>query len=427
MAAAEMLRPLALSPEAYASHRASRPNPRQESLPTIDFVRLNNDSGIGDNLIDERLKNIPTGAPLDVDALEYAIAELYGLELFQNVRYAVVEENGATGLEIGVEERSWGPGYLQGGVQYSSAGNDETRFGLSFSYLRTAMNERGAEWRTTFTVGDEPKLSTEWHQPLGFNARAFLAAEYSHEARLVNLYSGGSQIAEVQPTEDAISVAAGREFGNWGEIRLGLKRGHGETDLLTGSPLLPLADEYDRGMYFARFTLDTLDSLYFPTGGSFFLTEWRGSREDLGAEDRFDQFVSRIVSSKSFGNNILTGSLRYDTTTADIAPPQDLFGIGGFWDLSGYAENELSGQHVARLSGAYYRKLGSVRQTSAYAGLSFETGNAWASRGEISMNSAIDAASIWFGADTPIGPVYLAYGKSEDDRNSIYFFIGSTF
>jgi len=427
MAAADMLRPLALSPEAYAAHRATRPNPRQEALPTIDFVRLTNDSGLGDNLIEERLKDIPTGVPLDVDALEYAIAELYGLELFQNVRYAVVEENGATGLEVGVEERSWGPGYLQGGVQYSSAGNDETRFGLSVSYLRTQMNERGAEWRTTFTVGDEPKLYTEWHQPLGFNARAFLSAEYSHEARLVNLYSGGSQIATVQPTEDAISVAAGREFGNWGEVRLGFARGHGETDLLTGSPSLPLAEEYDRGMFFTRFTVDTLDSLYFPTGGAFVLTEWRGSREDLGAEDSFDQVVSRIVGSKSFGNNIFSASLRYDTTSADIAPPEDLFRIGGFWDLSGYAENELSGQHVARLSAAYYRKLVSVRQSAAYAGISFETGNAWASRSDISMNSAIDAASIWLGADTPIGPIYLAYGKSEDDRNSIYFFIGSTF
>ena len=427
MAAADMLRPLALSPEAYAAHRATRPNPRQEAPPQIDFVRLNNDSGLGDNLINERLEDIPTGVPLDVDALEYAIAELYGLELFQNVRYAVVEENGTTGLEVGVEERSWGPGYLQGGVQYSSAGNDETRFGLSVSYLRTQMNERGAEWRTTFTVGDEPRLFTEWHQPLGFNARAFLAAEYTHEARLVNLYSGGSQIATVQPTEDSISVAAGREFGNWGEVRLGLTRGHGETDLLTGSPLLPLAEEFDRGQVFARFTLDTLDSLYFPTGGSFVLTEWRGSREDLGAEDRFDQLVSRIVSAKTFGKNILTGSLRYDTTSADVAPPQDLFRIGGFWDLSGYAENELSGQHVARLSAAYYRKIASVRQTTAYAGISYETGNAWASRGDISMDDAIDSASIWFGADTPIGPIYLAYGKAEDGRNSIYFFIGSVF
>jgi NTE family protein len=383
MAAADMLRSLALSPEAYAAHRALRPNPREEALPQIDFVNLTNDSGLGDNLIQERLNDIPTGVPLDVDALEYAIAELYGLELFQNVRYAVVEENGRTGLEVGVEERSWGPGYLQGGVQYSSAGNDETRFGLSVSYLRTQMNERGAEWRTTFTVGDEPRLYTEWHQPLGFNARAFLAADYTHEATLVNLYSGGSQIATVQPTEDSISVSAGREFGNWGEVRLGLRRGHGETDLLTGSPLIPLAEEFDRGMFFTRFTVDTLDSLYFPTGGSFILTEWRGSREDLGAEDNFDQFVSRIVSSKSFGNNIFSAALRYDTTSADIAPPQDLFRIGGFWDLSGYAENELSGQHVARLGASYYRKLASVRQSAAYAGISYETGNAWATRGEI--------------------------------------------
>jgi NTE family protein len=427
MAAADMLRPLALSPEAYAAHRATRPDPREEALPVIDFVRIDNDSGLGDNLINERLKNIPTGVPLDVDALEYAIAELYGLELFQNVRYSVVEEDGTTGIEVAVEERSWGPGYVQGGVEYSSSGNDETRFGLSFSYLRTQMNERGAEWRTTFTVGDEPKLSTEWHQPLGFNARAFLSADFTHEAKLVNLYAFGSKVAEVQPTENVLTVAAGREFGNWGEVRVGLRRGHGETDLLTGSPLLPLADEFDHGQYFARFMLDTLDSLYFPTGGSLISTEWRGSRETLGAEDNFDQFLTRIVATKSFGKNILTGSLRYDTTTADIAPPEDLFRIGGFWDLSGFAENQLSGQHVGRLGAAYYRKVGNIRLVPAYAGLSFETGNAWASRGEISMNSAIDAASIWFGADTPIGPVYLAYGKSEDDQHSIYFFIGSTF
>jgi NTE family protein len=427
MAAADMLRPLALSPEAYAAHRATRLDPRQEGLPVIDFVRLNNDSGLGDNLINERLKNVPTGVPLDVDALEYAIAELYGLDLFQNVRYEVVEENGATGLEVGVEERLWGPGYLQGGVQYSSAGDDDTRFGLSVSYLRTQMNERGAEWRTTFAVGDEPKLYTEWHQPLGFNARAFLAADYTHEAKLVNLYSGGSPIATVQPTEDSISVSAGREFGNWGEVRLGLVRGNGETDLVTGSPLIPLAEEFDRGQFFTRFTLDTLDSFYFPSSGTFVLTEWRGSRDDLGAEDNFDQFVSRIVASKSFGKNILTGALRYDTPSADVAPPRDLFRIGGFWDLSGYAENELSGQHVARLTGAYYRKIRSIRQYAAYVGISYETGNAWASRGEISMNSAIDSASIWLGGDTLIGPIYLAYGKAEDGRNGIYFFIGSVF
>lgn len=427
MAAADRLRVLALSPADYQAHRDARPDNRQEAPPQVDFVRLVNDSSVGDSLINERLREIPTGVPLDLDATENAIAELYGLELFQNVRYSVVEDNGTTGLEIGVEERSWGPGYVQGGVQYSSSGNDHTLFGLSFSYLKTAMNELGAEWRTTVKIGDEPKLSTEWHQPLGFNARAFIATELSHEALLVNLYNDGTEIAQVQPTETALSFSAGREFGNWGELRMGFVRGQGENDLLTGSPTIPLADEFDRGYFFTRFSVDTLDSLYFPTGGSRITTEWRGSREDLGAEDHFDQFLGSFVGAKAFGKNILTGALRYDTTSADVAPPQDLFRIGGFWDLSGFAENQLSGQHVARLSAAYYRQLGNISRMSTYAGFTVETGNAWASRGDISLNDSIDAASIWVGADTPIGPVYLAYGRAEDGRDSIYFFIGGFF
>ena len=427
MAAAERLRALALPQAEYQTHRKSRPVRRQETPPRVDFVRLNNESRIGENLINVRLRNIPTGVPLDIDATEYAIAELYGLELFQNVRYSVVEEDDVSGLEISVEERSWGPGYLQGGVQYSSAGNDHTLFGLSFSYLKTAMNELGAEWRTTVEIGDEPRLSTEWHQPLGFNARAFVAAELVHEARLVNLFSEGSEIAQVQPTETAVSVSAGREFGNWGELRFGFVRGHGATDLLTGSPAIPLADEYDRGYFFTRFSVDTLDSFYFPTGGSLITTEWRGSREGLGAEDGYDQFIGRFIGAKTIGNNILTGALRYDTTTADVAPPHDLFRIGGFWDLSGFAENELTGQHVARLSGAYYRRIGNIRLMPTYAGITVETGNAWTNRSDISSNSAIDAASIWIGADTPLGPIYLAYGRADGDRDSIYFFIGGVF
>jgi len=209
--------------------------------------------------------------------------------------------------------------------------------------------------------------------------------------------------------------------------RFGLARGHGNTDLLTGAPVIPVAEDYDRGHYFARFTVDTLDSLYFPTGGTLITTEWRGSRDGLGADENYDQFISRILGAKTIGKNILTGALRYDTTSADIAPPQDPFRIGRFWDLSGLAENELSGQHVARVSAAYYRRIGDVRLMPTYAGITVETGNAWASRGEISMNSAIDAASVWIGADTPLGPVYLAYGRAEDGRSSIYFFIGAIF
>ena len=63
-----------------------------------------------------------------------------------------------TGLEVELDPRSWGPNYLQLGVEYSSAADPDALFGLAASYLSTAINELGGEWRATFFVGDEPAL-----------------------------------------------------------------------------------------------------------------------------------------------------------------------------------------------------------------------------------------------------------------------------
>ena len=43
-------------------------------------------------------------------------------------------------------------------MEYSSAGDEDALFGLAASYLRTAINDRGGEWRATFVIGDEPAL-----------------------------------------------------------------------------------------------------------------------------------------------------------------------------------------------------------------------------------------------------------------------------
>jgi NTE family protein len=104
-----------------------------------------------------------------------------------------------------------------------------------------------------------------------------------------------------------------------------------------------------------------------------------------------------------------------------------LFQIGGFWDLSGFVSDELTGQHVGRLIGAYYRRIGDIGRLPAYAGITLEQGNAWDLPEEVSWDNSITAGSLWLGADTPIGPVYFSYGHAEGDRQSFYIFIGNAF
>ena len=259
-----------------------------------------------------------------------------------------------------------GPDYLQFGLQYSAAGSDESLFGLSLSYLRTAMNSLGAEWRSTIALGDEPELSTVWHQPLGRNALTFVTAGLALESPLVNVYEASERIARVRSDEANVEFALGRELDNWGELRFGFLRGMGEPELDTGDrAAIPLAD-FDRAEIYARFTIDTLDSLYFPKDGNLLVAERRSSEEHLGASTEYEQFSARLMTAHTFGRHAVAFGLRYDTTIDGVAPPWKQFEIGGFWDLSGFAKNELSGQNAGHLIRGV---LPADRQVRSYADL----------------------------------------------------------
>jgi NTE family protein len=43
------------------------------------------------------------------------------------------------------------------------------------------------------------------------------------------------------------------------------------------------------------------------------------------------------------------------------------------------------------------------------------------------LSDLILAGSLFLGLDTPLGPLYLAYGRAEGGNDSAYFFLGQTF
>ncbi|NIW23312.1 MAG: hypothetical protein GWN29_01405 [Gammaproteobacteria bacterium] len=63
----------------------------------------------------------------------------------------------------------------------------------------------------------------------------------------------------------------------------------------------------------------------------------------------------------------------------------------------------------------------------AFVGASLEYGNAWATRDEISFDDALLGGSIWVGIDTPLGPIYGAYGRTRDRDSAFYLVLGRIF
>jgi NTE family protein len=422
---------LALPEEQYQAHLAARRDPRMRDLPVVEFVRLENDGPVADSVVEARLGAIELGTPLDVDAVERAMNTVYGLDYYQNVRYGLVREDGTTGIELELDARAWGPNYLQLGMEYSSAANSDSLFGLAASYLRTAINPLGGEWRATFVIGDEPALIADMYRPMGPKGLYFYAPSLYLESTQFNVYEGDQRITEAQLREATLELAVGRELLTWGEYRFGLRAARGSFNLRVGDPSFISEDSFRRAEFFGRFSVDTMDSVAFPREGTQAMIEWRASRQQLlellEADADFDQLLISASHAKTWGRHTVLATLRWDATVSGKAPDSRLYRMGGFFDISGLNRNQLFGQHATRLGAAYYRRIGDLALFPAFAGMSLELGNVWDSRGDISTRNSFFGGSFWAGVDTPVGPVYIGYGRAEGGEDAFYVSLGRVF
>ena len=62
-----------------------------------------------------------------------------------------------------------------------------------------------------------------------------------------------------------------------------------------------------------------------------------------------------------------------------------------------------------------------------YTGFTLEAGNVWQFSDEIGIDDLLYSGSVFLGAETPIGPVYLALGYHESGDTAAYFYVGNPF
>ncbi len=109
-------------------------------------------------------------------------------------------------------------------------------------------------------------------------------------------------------------------------------------------------------------------------------------------------------------------------------PRYDLFQWGGFLQQSGYATGQLVGGDLkfARLL-YYHRILKGTLLEGAYGGLSLEAGQVGSPLVPGSPDGVLGSACFFIGADSPIGPLYIGYGRSIEADSSVYLFLGRPF
>ncbi len=413
----------------YRNYRSNTSHPLPLT-PIIDALVISTNSHLSQARLANYIKLRP-GDRFDRTQLEEDISYLYGLGYFSHISYQLDKDtdDGQTSLLIDVRKKDWGPNYLRAGVAMSGDFSGSNKIDLALGLLATEINTLGAEWETTLSFGERSGIVSEFFQPISAASNYFVATSISARQRSVNRYRNGNTLLTARLRERQVAVDAGRQFGSRAELRVGITRSSSRADITTG-PSLPTTTRED-GAYRLRFIYDTLDNPNFPHRGNYGQLFLSSSKSELGANANIDLGSLSLYKAGRWGDNILLGNISYADTINNRSSLSNLFQLGGFLNLSGYAQDELGGAYTALASLAYYRTLNHYFIKSAemplYIGISIETGNVWQTRAQIGFDSLVRAGSIFIGADTYIGPIYIAYGFNSEGRQSSYLFLGRVF
>jgi NTE family protein len=394
----------------------------------VSFVEIRNNSVLNDALIRSRLAVQP-GQQFDAQELDRSMDRIYGLDVFQSVTYDLVENaQGEQGVRVTADARTWGPNYLQFGLELSNDFSGSSDFKLGAGYTRNALNALGGELRVIASLGREDELRFDYYQPIDLEARWFVNPGVRWMRQNYSLWLDERRAAELEIGGWRTAFGIGRNFGTTGQLRLDYQFGRAESSVLTGTlPFLDTDDRIDIGEVVLSHLHDSLDSLYFPTRGSTQKVFYRYADENIGAAADYQQ--AGFAGSWVFSRGRNTGLLNYEFGYSfdDAAPLERWFQLGGLGRLSGLAPDQLSGRQVALTSVAYYRRLNDIRFLPVYAGVTLEAGNTWYFSDDVGFDDLRYSGSVFIGAESPLGPLYFALGYSDSGDGAVYFYLGNPF
>ena len=393
----------------------------------VSFIELDNGSVLNDAIIRSRLA-VTLGEPLDFMALDESLDSIYSLDVFKSVTYDLVtNDRGEQGIVVHAPPRPWGPNYLQFGLELSSDFAGSSDFKLGAAYTRNALNQLGGEMRVLASMGREDEIHFDFYQPIDSKARWFVQPELYWARENVTFWDEDVSVAELQFAGWGASLGLGRNFSTTDQLRLTYDFGRLDVNVLTGDPDLLDPDNIDVGEAGIQYTHDSLDSYYFPSHGMYHRLQYTVASDKIGAAFDYQQAwaYGSAAFSKNRNNYLFSYELGYSFD--DAAPLERYFRLGGFGRLSGLAPNQLLGRQAVLGTFTYYRRLNNMDLLKAYAGFTLEAGNAWEFSDEISASDLIYSSSLFVGAETPLGPVYVALGTEFGGDAVVYFYVGNPF
>ena len=434
-AVADKLSKLAVPEQDYLAWRAAVEGREADPPAVTDVVVASTNGRVDSKVIQQELASVPGVDPrrrpetdFSLSNLNTRLEQVYGRGDFERLDYRMIDRHGTRTVEVEGLEKSWGPNYLKFGLGFATD-SDETRFNASVSHRMTWVNSLGGEWRNDAQFGYTKRLVSEFFQPASLRNNLFIAPRVEIQDEPLVYYVNGRRIGEFDVTYGRIHVHIGAQ-NKFGEVRVGAFVGKltAEEDfgVITSVP----TDRVDELGYTASITFDQIDNPLFARDGFLFRATTFGTTDLLDSPFTYNKTDVLAIAAKSWGKHAVQIAGYVGLNLDGTIPAYDPFVMGGFLRGSGFRLDELLGENVAMARAVYTYQLGSLTSPigrGIYVGGSVEAVRATTGVDFTGDEDVHPAASVFVGADTFLGSLYLGFGQAfgSEDPAAVYFLLGT--
>jgi NTE family protein len=376
--------------------------------------------------VESQLRIVRPGITATVEEIVRDTQRVYALGDFERVEYHISGPEDARTLQLEVEEKSWGPNFLNFDYGISTGASSDLQAVLRLDHERTWINRLGGRWHNGVQFGRESFLTTDFYQPLDVQQRFFVQPMVKLERRLEDLYLDEDRAATYRISDAYGQVDLGMNFGSRLQLRLGFKHGWQSAKIETGIPGLPELDRLRDSSLQFRVAYDTRNVVALPTEGSFFALRYSHSEPWFSSD--FDYSVAEAVFSQSFNfnGNSLSLILGGADTLSGETPASQLIELGGIQTFPGLRPGELRGSEYWFVGTSYSWRIAELVPLlgqALYAGFRVQAGEV--SFGDESLDAGtLVGVSGSLTARTPIGPVMLSLGWVDGRQVRLQFTLG---
>jgi NTE family protein len=357
---------------------------------------------------------LETGDPFNLEAAQKGISNIFSTGLFERVNLNVTRRDKRASVKIEVKERI--SNLIRLGGHYHEHYHAET----FVDFVDANVLGYSHELFVRVQYGEKRK-SYSFHLKADRIFETYLTYHLNlyHDRLKRDRYTDNKSFGFNRERHTGATFAFGQQIARLGIVTLEAKASRVRIDLPAFSGL----EHRNFRSVTLRSRLDNLDKYPFPRIGvaSHFYLEY--AFDAFGGENRYKKaYFDWRAQIPVIGQIGLQPAFAIGVSDIEL-PEWEKFYMGGNRTFYGYFNDALDGDKMFRANiGIRYGLPYRFYVTGRY-----DTGNVWSTLEEIMFRNLRHAFGIELAYDSPIGPISISYGRSDDKHDRFYIDVGHDF